>query len=81
MNGAEEIPNEVPFTGDFLAAIIAGRHDIIEEIRELEGISWWNVSLTLAHLVRGTFSGDAAYISLVATAFRDAADIGSKEGS
>jgi hypothetical protein len=76
----DEMPDEVPFTGDFLAAIIAERHDILDEMEAREDVDWWNVSLTLAFLIRGAFTEDQQSKSLIEQAFLDAADLRESSG-
>jgi hypothetical protein len=76
----DEMPDEVPFAGDFLAAIIAERHDILDEMEAREDVDWWNVSLTLAFLIRGAFTEDQQSKSLIEQAFLDAADLRESSG-
>jgi hypothetical protein len=68
----DPMPPEVPFSGDFLTAVLSDREDLVERFHDVEGVNWWNVSLTLAYLIKRSFSGDAATLRIIADCFSEA---------
>jgi len=61
----EEVFPDFETAGALLAAAIRDDYEAVDRIQAQAGVDWWNVSWTLALIVKGLRSKDPATLSLL----------------
>ena len=59
-------------TAELLTLVFAEDYDGVERFRDSMEGDWWNVTLTLAYLLRGVFAGQPETLRLLASMLDDA---------
>lgn len=65
-------PPELAISAELLEAVFAEDHDRVTALRDLDGVSWWNVALSYAHLLKGISSGKPEALEVLSAVVEDA---------